>query len=330
MLERVAASDLCVLILGETGVGKTCTAEMIHARSARASAPYLRLNCGSLSETSMESVLFGYEPGAWPGATHAKPGLLEGAARGTLFLDEVGELPPAIQKKLVRAMEERCVIRAGAFEAHPIDVRFVAATSKDLEAEVSAGRYARDLYVRLNGVSIVLPPLRERAGEIEGLATAAITRLCAARGWPTPALSASALEKLAAHGWPGNLRELENVIERAVLLSGRETILPEHLALQANTPSVPAPSVASEPPAFGPPPSAPPSPSTPPPKADPGGRLLDDLHAFERDRIIAALRHCHGNQTQAAKLLGIARRTLIKRLDLYRIQRPRKELTPVG
>jgi two-component system, NtrC family, response regulator AtoC len=298
---RVAAGDISVLLLGETGVGKDVLAEAIHRASPRAGKPLLRLNCAALSELLLESELFGYEKGAFTGALSAKPGLLETAQGGSVFLDEVGELPPAIQAKLLRVLEERQVMPVGSLRPRPIDVRFISATNRDLEAEVAAGRFRQDLYFRLDGVALVVPPLRERRAEIEPLARMFLEQVCARLKVKAPAISPEALAVMKAHDWPGNVRELKNLIDRVVLLCGAGPITLEHLPTERMGVAPAAPAAAG---------SAP--------------DLRAEVAALERQRILDALEKCAGNQTQAAKVLGMPRRTLVKRLTAYDIPRPRK------
>ncbi len=305
LIERIAAGSISVLVLGETGVGKEVIAETIHRRSPRRDKPFVRLNCAALSDTLIESELFGHEKGAFTGAIGAKPGLLETAQEGTLFLDEVGELPMSTQVKLLRVLEERMVLRVGALKPRAIDVRIISATNRNLETEIAAGRFRQDLYFRLNGISIAVPPLRERTLELQSLVRLFVKQVCRQDGRSRePQISAEALESMRLYAWPGNIRELRNVIERAVLLCDGDSIEPEDLPLEKM-----APNAATLPPR---------------PSAENSGVLSGEMQAFERERIIAALEKCSGNQTQAAKSLGIARRTLIKRLDQYKIERPRK------
>jgi DNA-binding NtrC family response regulator len=315
LVDRIADGQISVLIMGETGVGKERLAETIHRRSKRAERPFLRLNCAAISETLLESELFGHERGAFTGAMAAKPGLLETADGGTVFLDEVGELPMALQVKLLRVLEERQVLRIGALKPRPVDMRFVAATNRDLEAEVARGAFRQDLFFRLNGVMVVVPPLRERVGEIAALAVVFAEHAARERGGPVPELARETLAVLEGHSWPGNVRELRNVIERAVLLCGGETIRPEHLPLERMT-------------AAASPAAAAPAPRVRPPGAGDVGEedeLRSRLLAAGRQRILDALDRCAGNQTRAARLLGMSRNTLMKKMDDHGIPRPRKD-----
>ncbi|KYF75892.1 Fis family transcriptional regulator, partial [Sorangium cellulosum] len=217
LAERVARGPINILLLGETGVGKEVLAESIHRASPRAQRPLLRLSCVALSESLLESELFGHERGAFTGAVRAKPGLLETAEGGTVFLDEIGELPLSIQAKLLRVIEERKVMRVGGLTPTKIDVRFISATHRNLEAEVSRGAFRQDLYFRLNGVTLTIPPLRERPGEVAALAQLFAERT-AKELFPSEAsagtvpISPAALVGLQRHSWPGNIRELRNVI----------------------------------------------------------------------------------------------------------------------
>jgi len=291
IVDRVAVGTISVLLLGETGVGKEVMAKRIHEHSPRAGAPFVSLNCAALSEQLLESELFGYEKGAFTGAERTKPGLLETAEGGTIFLDEVGEMPLALQSKLLRVLEERQLLRVGALKARPIDVRFVAATNRDLDEQIARGAFRADLYFRLNGISLVIPPLRERRSEILALATGFIELASsAAQRAKPPVLSERATAVLAGHGWPGNIRELRNAMERAVLLAD-DVIEPEHLPLGSAT-------VTSS------------TPRT-------GSGLHGELGQIERERILQVLDDCGGNQSKAAIALGISRGTLATRLKAY-------------
>jgi two-component system response regulator AtoC len=326
---RAAQAEISVVILGETGTGKEVLAQAIHRRSPRARGPFMGLNCAALSESLLESELFGHEKGAFTGAVQARPGLFEAAEGGTVFLDEVGELPQSVQVKLLRVIEQREVLRVGARAARAIDVRFLAATNRDLEAEVARGAFREDLFFRLNGITLVLPPLRERVAEIAPLAQAFLAR--ASRQVDTPAISSLSAETrvfLERYRWPGNIRELRNVIERAVVLCDGPRLLPEHLPakLKENAPrepeATPRASDAGRAPSNGPP-----TLSAPTPEAGeaPMEKLRVKKGPVERQMIIEALERCQGNQTQAAELLGISRRTLIVRIEEYDLPRPRKK-----
>ena len=291
---RVARGTIGILLIGETGVGKEVLAEHVHRSSPRATGPLIRVNCAALTDSLIESELFGHEKGAFTGALRERAGLIEAADGGTVFLDEIGEVSSPVQSKLLRVLEDRRVLRVGATTPRAVDVRFVAATNRDLEAEVEAGRFRRDLYFRLAGAVLSLPPLRDRPLEIEALARRFAAEAASRLGQPVPELADEALAVLRIHRWPGNVRELRNAIERAVLLVEGSTIEPRHLPF---APAVPAP---------------------------PPVNLARDLAAIERERILAGLAACGGNQTRAAAALGIPRRTLIKRLIDYGVVRPRK------
>ena len=300
-----------VLVLGETGVGKEIVAEQLHQLSPRADKPFLRLNCAALSESLLESELFGHEKGAFTGAVQAKPGLLETAQGGTVFLDEAGELPMSVQVKLLRVIEERQVLRVGGLKPRTIDVRFVAATNRELEAEVAAGRFRADLYYRLNGVAVVVPALRERICEIAPLARTFLERASRLAGRRVPDISPDALALLEGYRWPGNVRELRNFVERAALLCRDGSIRPEHLPLDKMSATV----VARAEPA-----SRPDATET----ADPPPGVRRETEDIERRRILEALDQSGGNQTRAAEILEMPLRTLVRRLVAYGVTRPRK------
>ncbi len=311
LAERAAGGQISVLILGETGVGKEVLAETVHRRSARAGRPFVSINCGALSESLLESELFGHEKGAFTGAVKVKVGLLEAAEGGTVFLDEVGEMSLALQAALLRALETRCVLRVGATTPRKIDVRFVAATNRDLEEEVAARRFRQDLYFRLNGITLQIPPLRERPDEIEPLATMFLESTARASGCSTPQLQAEAVSLLRSYPWPGNVRELRNVMERALLLCEGAIVSTEHLPLERMLRAIEHTNETD----------AQLCPEAAPPAAC--GSLHAQRHAFERSAIIDALARCAGNQSRAAELLGMPRRTFCARLRQYGIPRPR-------
>jgi len=299
VVRDIARTDVSVLVLGETGVGKEVLSQTLHTLSERR-GPLQRINCAALAESLVESELFGHEKGAFTGATQDKQGLLEAARGGTVFLDEIGELPLALQAKLLRAVEAREVIRIGGARPIAIDVRFVAATHRELAAEVAAGRFRRDLFYRLDGVSLRISPLRERRGQIAELARRFAAAAAGKLGKATPMLSHAVLAKLESYAWPGNVRELKAVVERAVLLAGDREIRPSQLVIASVDP-VAETSVDAR-------------------NAEPP---LSPQQAEERTAIIAALATCGGNQTRAARLLGVARSTLATKLALYRVPRPR-------
>ncbi|HUS66678.1 MAG TPA: sigma 54-interacting transcriptional regulator, partial [Kofleriaceae bacterium] len=318
LVQRVAAGSISILILGETGVGKEVLAERVHRTSPRADRPFLGLNCAALSEALLESELFGHERGAFTGADRAKPGLLETAQGGTVFLDEVGEMPLSTQAKLLRVIETREVLPVGGLKARSIDVRFVAATNRDLEVEVAAGRFRADLYYRLNGMSVVIPPLRQRLDELPALVGLFVAQFCRENGIaPEPQLTPGAIAVLESYAWPGNIRELRNVIERAVLVCGGGAIEPDDLPIE--TMRRRAQSITLQPP-----PSTAPAPSVVRRGAGAPEGVRAELAEIERARILEALESAGGNQTRAAQALGLSRRTLVNRLDELGLPRPRK------
>jgi DNA-binding NtrC family response regulator len=323
IVQRIAAGTIGVLITGETGVGKEVLAERLHRLSPRATQTLLRLNCAALSESLLESELFGYERGAFTGAAKAKPGLLETADGGTVFLDEIGELPLPIQVKLLRVIEDRKVLRVGALTPFPIDVRFLAATNRDLEVEIERGHFRRDLYFRLNGITLLIPPLRERVSEVEALAHEFLRHASERNGRATPpAIAGAALALLQQYDWPGNIRELRNVMERAALLCVGAEIQLEHLPIEKMRDGR-KPGGARPPELLT---VLPPAPPRVEERAPPGPALYSS--GADRQRIVDALVRAGGNQTAAARLLGIARRTLINRLIAYKIPRPRTSTNP--
>ncbi|MDP3277393.1 MAG: sigma 54-interacting transcriptional regulator [Deltaproteobacteria bacterium] len=306
LLARVADSPMPALVLGETGTGKELIARALHDGSSRARMAFLAVNCAALPAHLLEAELFGFERGAFSGAVASKPGLFEAAHKGTLLLDEVGELSMDVQAKLLRVLETGELLRLGSVKPRSVDVRVVSATHRDLASMVESGTFRRDLYYRIQGVTLTLPPLRERVDDIDVLAVHFARAVL--RG-AEPTFGVGVLEALRAYPWPGNVRELRTVIERSVLLSGNAHIEVGHLQLN---PIVHPPQLASRPT------MAPAAPSRMARPA-PGERkteqsLKDELRALEHARIADALEECGGNQSQAAILLGMPRRTLVARL----------------
>ncbi len=327
VVDLVAKGDLSVVLLGETGSGKDVIADAIHRRSARATSTYVRVNCAALPDALLESELFGYERGAFTGAVQAKPGLLELASGGTVFLDEIAELPLPMQAKLLRVLENREVTRVGGLKSRSIDVRFICATNRDLIGLVRAGTFRQDLFFRLNGISLVIPPLRDRRAEIPPLVQAFVAQACRDAGRPELPVSREAMAALEAHDWPGNVRELRNVIERAVTLCTGAVIDAHHL---------PPPEAGFGRPGGDPQqhptiPAAPGRVGSVHPAAPPAESSLGlqeaarrAAKAIERRRIAEAMERCGGNQTRAARMLQISRRTLVTRLTEYGFARPLK------
>jgi DNA-binding NtrC family response regulator len=293
-VERIAGSEANVLIEGESGTGKGLIAQAIHQQSPRAHGPFLAINCSGFQDQLLESELFGHERGAFTGATGLKQGLFEVAGQGTLFLDEVAEMSPAMQAKLLQVLDSREFRRVGGTRVHRADVRIVAATNKDLAQEVRAARFREDLYYRLNVVSLAIPPLRERKEDIPLLLKHFLTRFQPSGG-RRKTVSAEALQLLAAYAWPGNVRELGNLVERLVILTPGDLIGPEDL-----------------PPAFRASQGAPPLP--------PRGPV--SLAEMERAHVARILAETGGRKLQAARLLGIDIKTLNKKIKDYRIEMP--------
>ncbi len=304
MVGRIAKSDFAtVLVEGESGTGKEVVARAIHIQSARASKPFLCVNCAALPEQLLESELFGHERGAFTDAREQKVGLFEAAAGGTVMLDEVGDMPPGGQAKLLRLLENRTFRRVGGVSEMHSDVRVVAATNADLEQRVSEGRFRADLYFRLNVVRIQIPPLREREEDVPLLAAAFIARYNEEMKRTLRSISPSALALMTAYRWPGNVRELRNLIERALILHGEfDELRPEHLpeaVRDALSAAHPAAAHADQPM------TAPSTRAGPAPGVHPA--LLGSM---ERQMICEALEKSGGNQSEAARLLGISRDTL--------------------
>jgi two-component system response regulator AtoC len=314
---QAAAASISVLILGETGVGKEVLARTIHRLSRRASGPFVALNCAALTESLLQAELFGHEKGAFTGALQARAGLFEAADGGTLFLDEIGELSQTVQTQLLRVLEERKVLRVGGRAERAVDVRIVAATHRDVEAESERGTFRADLFYRLNGVSFTVPPLRQRRAEIPALCAIFLARINAQLERNPPlSLSTDTLALLERYSWPGNIRELKNVIERGAVLCCGDVILPEHLSerVHARASSAPAPVEGPRRDSLN---------ALDEAARDSTARARQAQDALEKERVSAALEQCAGNQTRAAEVLGISRRTLVSRLKTLDLPRPR-------
>ncbi|MGE5236806.1 MAG: sigma 54-interacting transcriptional regulator [Acidobacteriota bacterium] len=298
---RVAASETTVLITGESGTGKEIVSHLIHEGSARSRRPFVAVNCAALPEQLLESELFGHEKGAFTGAVATKIGLIEQGSGGTLFLDEVGEMSPLVQAKLLRVLQEREFQRLGGSRPIKADVRVLAATNRDLSTAIARGQFREDLYYRLNVFQIHLPPLRERREDIPALAEGFLEELGPETGRPAAGISRDAREWLLEYPWPGNIRELRNAIERAILLCDGGLITREHLPAQvtrAGGGQTPGPLVSLDPAAPLP----------------PGGVSLDEL---QRGLVERALRDARGNKSRAARLLGLSRAQLYSRIERY-------------
>ena len=296
---QVAATDATILITGESGTGKEVMARHIHLKSRRASAAFIAINCAAIPENLLESEMFGHEKGAFTGATARRIGKFEEANGGTLLLDEISEMSPALQAKLLRAVQEREIERVGGSGPVKVNIRLIATSNRNLDEEVRKGTFREDLFYRLNVINLHLPPLRERPGDILPLAEHFTRKYCELNGFDPKDLSDGAIDKLIGNTWRGNIRELENTIYRAVLVSPGEVIPPE--------------SVMVHQPAAVMKPAAPQAQAT---IAANGlvGRTVADV---ERDLIIGTLQHCLGNRTHAANILGISIRTLRNKLKIY-------------
>ncbi len=289
-LERVAPTRATVLVAGESGTGKDLIARAIHFHSPRRDRPFVKINCAAIPENLMESELFGYEKGAFTGAETSKPGKFEQADTGTVFLDEIGDVPPATQVKLLRILQERAFERLGSNKTREIDVRVVAATNVDLRAALESGEFREDLYYRLNVVPVEMPPLRERKEDIPALTAHFIAKYATEMGSRVTGISGEALQALRRHHWPGNVRELENVIERALVMCPGERLELPDIRLDQN--------VTAQ--------------NAPPPELLPEGKTLQE---HEEDLIRAALEKAKGNKSQAARMLGLTRNALRYRLS---------------
>jgi len=302
-LAMVAPSDATVLIMGESGTGKEVAANAIHHNSPRAGQPFIKVSCAALPETLLESELFGHEKGAFTGAVSRREGRFQLAHRGTIFLDEVGEMSPAIQTKLLRVLQEKEFEPIGSARTIKVDIRVIAATNKDLAKEVRDGRFREDLYYRLNVVPITMPPLRERKEDIPPLADHFLAIFREKNRKPLKGISGKALDLLVRYDWPGNIRELENSIERAVIMTKEEMITPIDFPPQIQMLSG---------------------------EEEKGGFAIPygiSLEAMERQLIVKTLAETGGHRTRASEILGINRRTLQNKLKEYGINPPPTSIT---
>ncbi|MEJ2344079.1 MAG: sigma-54 dependent transcriptional regulator [Gammaproteobacteria bacterium] len=295
--QLAAVTDVMILILGESGTGKELLAEAVHRESRRGGGPFVPVNCATLPEALAESELFGHRRGAFTGAVADKPGRVQAAAGGTLFLDEVGELPLCLQAKLLRFLESGECHTVGSARASRVNARVIAATNRDLHAEVRAGRFREDLYYRLNVVPLELPPLRERTGDVDLLLGSLTARLARQHNLDAPRYGLEAIERLQRYAWPGNVRELRNFCERMLVLFSGRVVRLENLPLEIRSPAA-----AGQSNAF---------------------RLPDagiHLGELEADMIRQALSKTRGNRSKAARLLGVSRDALLYRLKKYAIE----------
>jgi len=294
---RVATSNATVLLRGESGTGKELVAKAIHYHSPRANAPLIKVNCAALPETLLESELFGHEKGAFTGASTKRIGRFEAADTGTIFLDEIGELTPGMQVKLLRVLQEREFERIGGNQTIKVDVRVITATNRDIEKDIREGKFREDLYYRLNVVSVIIPPLRDRKEDIPALMEHFIKKYAEENKKAISGVAAEARDLLMRYAYPGNVRELENIIERAVVLAKRGTVttadLPLHLQGAGNDDAIPAVPLK--------------------------GQLNETLDTVERGLILDALKGSNGVQTRAAERLGISERVLRYKLKKYKI-----------
>jgi DNA-binding NtrC family response regulator len=311
-IQKVAETDLTVLVRGESGTGKELVAQALHHRSPRARRPFVAVNCAAISRELVESELFGHEKGAFTGASARRIGRFESAEGGTIFLDEIGDMPIETQAKVLRVLQERTLERVGGARPIQVDVRIIAATHRDLEAEVARGSYREDLYYRLRVVELVVPPLRERVEDVPALVDRFLDQLATRLGRERMRISATAMSRLARHSWPGNVRELRNVIEQAAVLAGGASIEEDDLRLAGSRGTS----------------SSPRAPETPPPL---DATVSDDqtfseakrvaVEDFERRYITDALRRHGGNVSQTAEALGMVRQSLQQKIRELGIER---------
>ncbi len=307
LVDKVAHTDSTVLITGESGTGKELIAHAIHYASGRKTKPFVPINCAAIPEELLESELFGHEKGAFTHAIRTRIGRFELANKGTIFLDEIGEMSPSLQVKLLRVLQERCFERVGGVKTINVDIRVVAATNIDLEEAVNKGTFREDLYYRLNVIPIHLPPLRERKGDIPLLVNHFLKKF--SKGTDVKSIDENALMMLEAYDWPGNVRELENIVERLVILANGPTItladIPETILRKSG--HVPIPK-SSEPPAILP---------------EDGLSLSEAVEQFEKTLILQALERTNGVKNRAAKLLKMNRTTLIEKMKKMKLMKPR-------
>jgi two-component system response regulator AtoC len=315
-IEKLAAANVTVLITGESGAGKEVAAREIHRRGPDREEPFAAINIGGIHESLMESELFGHEKGSFTGAAARRQGLFELAGRGSIFLDEIGEMPAALQVKLLRVIQERKIRRLGGSADIPVNARIISATNKDVEALVRQGRFREDLYYRLNVFRIALPPLRERREDIPLLAEFLLDKLCSRMGRPGRGIGPSALERLLSYDFPGNVRELENILERALIFCEGPVLESADIDLHADSAGDPAG-----------------TPAVPPRAAagmlpggtetgGPAGRAqgAETLRAMEKRAILAALERCGSSRTRAAEELGVTRKTILAKLKSYGLE----------
>ncbi|HEX4266095.1 MAG TPA: sigma-54 dependent transcriptional regulator [Verrucomicrobiae bacterium] len=308
LIRKVARTHATVLIHGESGTGKELVARALYLESPRASAPFIRVNCAAVPENLIESEFFGHEKGSFTGALTKREGRFELAHGGTILLDEISEISPNVQAKLLRVLQERELERVGGNRTIKVDVRVIATTNRNLEVSVEKKEFRQDLYFRLNVVPIHVPPLRERLEDVPFLAEEFMKRFARKHGVHVKGMSDEAMRMLKTHSWPGNVRELQNIIERAVILCGESGILePEHLGLAISQSPAPAATAST-----GSTPSA-------------GTGALPPLAEMEKRHILAALEQCKGNRTHAAKLLDVSIRTLRNKLHEYNGTSPKAE-----
>ncbi len=303
-VRRLASLDTTVLVTGETGAGKEVVAQQLHALGPRSRGELVSINAAALPESLLEAELFGHERGAFTGADRKRPGVFLRAHGGTLFLDEIGEMPLTVQAKLLRVLETRRVLPLGASQEIEVDVRIIAATHRDLRAEVTAGRFREDLLFRVAGFTLVVPPLRERPAEIALLASQIAARLASRHGLSRVEIAPATFDELRRRRWAGNVRELKNAIEHAFVLAEDGVIRPEHLPANVGGPGV----------------SGPPSASPPSVRPPLGNAIRDQVASAERAAIEAALRETGGNQSAAARLLSISRRALLYKMERHGIK----------